>query len=230
MSVALVPGTVLTLYFSGDAMGTIMQQGGWVMWPLLALSVLALAIICERAMFYACLRFPSVKQGKALNAALAGRDLSALDAVLPVSHPVFGSYFGELRRIRRDSGGDAVQNQEALDIFAQEIAGRLDSRLPLLGVIVRAAPLLGLLGTVLGMIKTFSRLAATRGGVDLMVLADGIWQALLTTAAGLIIAIPVLLVQYWFLSRKKRVIDALYRMTSAVFALCGDHGENGRAL
>lgn len=213
-------------------MTTIMQQGGWVMWPLLALSVLALAITCERAMFYANLGLPSAKQDKALNAALAGRDANALDAVLPVSHSVFGPYFGELLRACRNDGGgnSAARNQEVLDIFAQEIASRLDSRLPLLGVIVRAAPLLGLLGTVLGMINTFSRLAATQGGVDLMVLADGIWQALLTTAAGLIIAIPVLLVQYWFLSRKKRALDALYRMTSAVFALCGEPGGDGRAL
>ncbi len=209
-------------------MATIMQQGGWVMWPLLALSALALAITIERAMFYAGLGFPSAKQAAALTAALSSRDARALDAVLPVSHPVFGPYFEELRRMCR-GGDDAVRNHEVLDIFAQEINGRLDTRLPLLGVIVRAAPLLGLLGTVLGMINTFSRLAAAQGGVDLMVLAEGIWQALLTTAAGLTIAIPALLVQYWFLSRKRLVISALYRLTSGFFALCEEPGENGRA-
>lgn len=209
-------------------MATIFQQGGWMMWPLFALSIMAVAVICERAMFYASLGFPSARQDRALNAALADHNTEALNEILPVSHPVFGSYFGEIRRACREGGENVVETQEILDIFAQEIVSRLDARLPLLGVIVRAAPLMGLLGTVLGMINTFSRLAAAQGGVDLMVLAEGIWQALLTTAAGLVIAIPVLLVQHWFISRKKRVMSALHRMTSASFALCSGSRESAR--
>ena len=209
-------------------MAMIFQQGGWMMWPLLALSVLALAILCERLMFYGSLGFPSTRQNREFYAILTGRDTKALDAVLPVSHPVFGPYFAELRRISRHGGMEqGSRNQEVLDILAQEIKDRLDSRLPLLSVIVRAAPLMGLLGTVLGMIETLSYLAAVEGGVDLKGLAGGIWQALLTTAAGLGIAIPTLLVQSWFLSRKKRVMDALYRMTSAVFTLCIASEERG---
>ena len=209
-------------------MTAIFQQGGWMMWPLFALSVLALAVICERVMFYGGLGFPSATQNNALDAAIAGRDLTVLEAALPADHPVFGRYFTELRRLCRGNGKEASeQTQEVLDILAQEITGRLDTRLPLLGVIVRAAPLMGLLGTVLGMINTFSRLAATQGGVDLMVLAEGIWQALLTTAAGLVIAIPVLLVQYCFISRKRCIIDALHRLSSAVFVLCAAPRESG---
>ena len=211
-------------------MATIFQMGGWVMWPLTALSVLALAVICERAMFYGGLGFPSAQQSRELNAALTNHDAEALETVLPVSHPVFGPYFGELRRIYRQHEADQnVWSQEVLDIFAQEITAKLDTRLPLLGVIVRVAPLMGLLGTVLGMINTFSRLAATQGGVDLVALAEGIWQALLTTAAGLIIAIPVLLIQHWFISRKKHVMDVLSRITNAAFVLGGESGEHGRA-
>jgi biopolymer transport protein ExbB len=209
-------------------MATIFQQGGWMMWPLLALSVLALAIICERGMFFGGLGFPSTKLSREFSAALFARDAEALDAVLPVSHPVFGPYFAELRRISRHGGVEqGIRHQEILDILAQEIKDSLDSRLPALGVIVRAAPLMGLLGTVFGMIETLSYLAAVEGGVDLKGLAGGIWQALLTTAAGLIVAIPVLLVQSWFLSRKKRVMDALYRMTGAVFTLCTAAEERG---
>ena len=69
-------------------MAIIFQQGGWMMWPLLALSVLALAIICERFIFYGSLGFPSTEQSKAFYIALAGRDAEALDTLLPVSHPV----------------------------------------------------------------------------------------------------------------------------------------------
>lgn len=201
-----------------------------MMWPLLALSVVAVAVFCERAMFYGGLGFPSGEHDAALHAALAGRDAGILEAALPAVHPVFGRYFEELGRFSRSRAANVrAQAHDVLDILAQEISGRLDARLPLLGVIIRAAPLMGLLGTVLGMINTFSRLAETRGGMDLTILADGIWQALITTAAGLVIAIPVLLAQYWFISRKRRILDALYRFSSAVFVLGDDTGGSGHA-
>jgi biopolymer transport protein ExbB len=209
-------------------MTTLFQQGGWMMWPLLALSVLALAVICERVMFYGSLSFPAARQDEILRAALLDRDAAAIDKLLQAADPVFGSYFGELRKFRRQGG--TAGNEESLAIFSQEIASRLDARLPLLGVIVRAAPLMGLLGTVFGMINTFSSLARTQGGVDLMILAEGIWQALLTTAAGLLIAIPVLLIQHMFLSRRKRVLNALHRVSGAVFALGAQSGEHDRAV
>jgi len=208
-------------------MAEIFHLGGWMMWPLSALSVLAVAIICERALFYGSLGFPSTEQDQKLNAALTGRDAKAIDDSLPVSHPVFGPYFSELKRVFRPGGPE--QNQEVLDIFAREIADRLDRFLPLLGVIVRVAPLMGLLGTILGMINTFSRLSSAQGGVDLTMLAGGIWQALITTAVGLLIAIPVLLIQHWFLIRKKRVLDALYRVTHASFVLGDESREPSHA-
>lgn len=204
-------------------MTAVFQQGGWMMWPLLALSALACGVIFERAMFYAALGHPTAKTTEALNAALARRDARALVAALPASHPVFGAFFDELRRLCASpkNPADAEQILDVLDIHAQEIADRLDRRLPFLGVVVRAAPLMGLLGTVLGMINTFSRLAAAQGGVDLMLLAEGIWQALLTTAAGLVVAIPVLLAQYVFAGRKRRVLEALRRAVDAAFAITG---------
>jgi biopolymer transport protein ExbB len=205
-------------------MATLFQQGGWMMWPLLALSVLALTVICERALFYGSLGFPLARQDEIFHMALINRDVKAIGTLLPVSDPVFGPYFGELRKFCHQDGSGGG-NEEALDILSQEIANRLDARLPLLGIIVRVAPLMGLLGTVLGMINTFSRLAQTQGGVDLMVLAEGIWQALLTTAAGLFIAIPALLIQHGFISRKKHVFNALYRTSSAVFALCATQSK-----
>ena len=198
------------------------------MWPLLGLSVLALAIICDRAMFYSALDFPSAQQTTALNTALATRDVAVLAAALPPEHPVFGPFFSELRKLAETCAvAENESRQEVLGVMAQEITSRLDSRLPLLNVIVRVSPLVGLLGTILGMINTFSRLATAQGGVDLIVLADGIWQALITTAAGLIIAIPVLLIHYLFTTRKRRVLDALERISGAVFLLADIPKESG---
>ncbi|MDJ0932874.1 MAG: MotA/TolQ/ExbB proton channel family protein [Breoghania sp.] len=80
----------------------------------------------------------------------------------------------------------------------------------------RVAPLLGLLGTVIGMIQTFSRLSAANGAIDMTMLADGIWQALLTTAAGLLIAIPAVIAQSGFLRREKHVNFVLSRLANRV--------------
>ena len=80
------------------------------------------------------------------------------------------------------------------------------------------SPLLGLLGTVLGMIQTFSRLADTQGALDMTLLADGIWQALLTTAAGLIIAIPAVAAHQAFLRREEGVAFVLALLANRAFA------------
>jgi biopolymer transport protein ExbB len=81
--------------------------------------------------------------------------------------------------------------------------------LGLLAAIARLAPLMGLLGTVSGMITIFSRMAHASGGVDLSMLADGIWQALLNTASGLSIAIFVQFSLAFFHGRLKSVAAML---------------------
>ena len=92
----------------------------------------------------------------------------------------------------------------------------LDRRVVFLGLSARVSPLLGLLGTVFGMIQTFSRLATTAGVVDMTPLADGIWQALLTTAAGLIIAVPAVVAHQGFLRWEDRTSFRLGRLARLV--------------
>jgi biopolymer transport protein ExbB len=84
------------------------------------------------------------------------------------------------------------------------------------------APLLGLLGTVLGMIQTFSRLSSAQGAIDMTTLADGIWQALLTTAAGLLIAIPAVAAHQVFLRREDGIAFAMGRLANLSLARWGD--------
>jgi len=75
----------------------------------------------------------------------------------------------------------------------------------MLSIAASVLPLMGLLGTVLGMIKVFSRVAQAGDAADISVLAGGIWEALLTTAAGMAIAIPVMLFYHFF----KRSIEKI---------------------
>ncbi|WP_342077300.1 MotA/TolQ/ExbB proton channel family protein [Yoonia sp. SS1-5] len=88
----------------------------------------------------------------------------------------------------------------------------MTSRMRLLETVVQAAPMLGLLGTVIGMIDAFSTLASTDGAVDPALLASGIWTALTTTAAGLAIALITFFVATWLEGRiegERQSIEAL---------------------
>ena len=78
---------------------------------------------------------------------------------------------------------------------------------------------MGLLGTVLGMISTFSEIANAQAGVNMNQLAGGIWQALITTAAGLVIAIPALFFLHHFQSRVNSVASALSEAANAMLSL-----------
>ena len=114
-------------------------------------------------------------------------------------------------------------------LAGETVLERLETRLSLLSVLARLAPLMGLLGTILGMITTFSRIAEARSGVDMSLLAGGIWQALLTTAAGLCIAIPALFFLSCFQGKVRRVADALNKAGNAALLADGGRGLTVRA-
>ncbi len=191
----------------------LISQGGPVMWPLLALSVAALAVMVERLFAFAALRLPGdAVQDTLLAAARDGNPepaLAELRAASPLLEPLGRALFGP---------GDAAQRERVALVALEDVLDRLERRLPVLAATARVAPLLGLLGTVLGMISTFSRLASAPGAIDLTTLADGIWQALITTAAGLFLAIPALLAHQCFLRRSSRAGAAMQRLANLVLA------------
>jgi biopolymer transport protein ExbB len=110
-------------------------------------------------------------------------------------------------------GNDETVLREELTRFGLELLERLRGGLRALEVIATLSPLLGLLGTVLGMIEAFRQLEQAGSQVDPSILSGGIWQALLTTAVGLAIAIPVVMLHAWL----ERKVDAHgHRMDDAV--------------
>ncbi len=102
-------------------------------------------------------------------------------------------------RLQLGQGGAHVS--ETLHPAAQREVTRLFSGIRTLELIGMVAPLLGLLGTVLGMIQSFRSLELAEGAANASILAGGIWQALLTTAAGLVVAIPALAEAAWLTAR-----------------------------
>ncbi len=190
----------------------LMRLGGWMMWPLLAASVAALAIVIERSLVLFGCSFPDGKFEKLLHEAVKQGSMQELSSHMGKTALV--SNFASL--LVSNTEGD---KETELRTEGELIVARLEARLPLLALLARLSPLMGLLGTILGMITTFSHIADARTGVDMAMLAGGIWQALLTTAAGLIIAIPSLFFLSLFRNRVRRVAYALNQAGNACLRL-----------
>ena len=178
--------------------------GGPVVALLLAMSVAALAIILMKLWQFARVgigRHQTARealwlyqQGR-LNEAISQADSSRS----PVAEALARALRGRQRGFDESTVREEVARAGQADLFA------LRSHLRTLELIAALAPLLGLFGTVLGMIDAFRQLEAAGAQVNPSVLSGGIWQALLTTAAGLGVAMPVLAALTWL----ERRVDAL---------------------
>ncbi len=198
----------------------LIAQGGLVMWPLLAISVTALALIAERFLLLLSCPFPGRAFEGLLRDAVRQGNLRSLAAYMS-GVPLLKDFSAVL-------ADEAYPHREsALRMEGEQVLRRLEARLPFLGLLARLAPLLGLLGTVVGMILTFSRIASAKSGVDMAMLADGIWQALLTTAAGLVIAIPILLCLGLIRGRVRRIGEALADAGNAALMLAEKESSRG---
>ncbi len=173
----------------------LLLAGGWLMFPLLGCSIIALAIIAERLWV---LREPKIIPQELVQIIL--RDIARGDGKpLRLSDLAIQSPLGHIlsKGLQHSEQGIAAMRARMEDQGRQVIV-ELEKYLNTLGTIASAAPLLGLLGTVLGMIQIFAVLG---GNPDPEALAGGIAQALLTTAFGLFIAIPSLMFHRYFRRR-----------------------------
>jgi biopolymer transport protein ExbB len=96
---------------------------------------------------------------------------------------------------------------------------RMQQHISLLELVAMISPLLGLLGTVLGMIQSFQELALAEGAANASLLASGIWQALLTTAAGLLVAIPAAVAAALLNARVERVVQQIEANVGRFFSI-----------
>lgn len=189
---------------------SIIQAAGWPIWPLIACSVLALALIVERWM---SLRTTRVAPPQLLTEAISvsqGR-LPAPEVVQQLADSsVLGQVLASgLQALQTNPQCSAEQLRQHMQAAGRQAAQSLERYLGALGTIASAAPLLGLLGTVVGMIEIFGAHSGAAG--ELMgagnpsQLAHGISVALYNTAFGLIVAIPSLMFWRYFRAR----VDAL---------------------
>ncbi|MEE8234104.1 MAG: MotA/TolQ/ExbB proton channel family protein [Gammaproteobacteria bacterium] len=177
------------------------KAGGLLMWPILICSVISLAIIFERFWSLQEKRIvPKYLVAQVWQWAKVGHLNNKRIRELSVASPLGRILAAGL--VNRSHEREVMK--ESIEEVGRHVAHSLERFLNTLGTIASISPLLGLLGTVIGMIKVFA-VITTHGVGDASILAEGISEALLTTAAGLSVAIPTLMFHRYFRGK----VDAL---------------------
>lgn len=182
----------------------LLAKGGWVMIPILICSVLAVTIFLERLIrFWLVNRTDSYATFEKVWQLVKKDDVAgALALCKEKENPIVKVVAAGLNHY----GEDVVDIEEAVSHEGTKSIQSLEENVRALAIIAHISPLLGLLGTIVGIIKAFMRLEAVGGRVDVSVLAGGIWEALLTTAFGLGVAIPAFLMYHYLDSRVEKYI------------------------
>jgi biopolymer transport protein ExbB len=188
----------------------LIQRGGWVMYPLVLASLAALGLTLERLWV---VRRERVMPRSFLVSVSGLLDSRQYDQVAFISGGE-GNAAARLVSLALKMGGRRrSQFKDSLEEAGRREAQELTAHLGVLNLVATVSPLLGLLGTVSGMIRAFNSIAAEGVG-NPGLLAGGISEALLTTAAGLCVAIPTLVVHRVLLSRAESLIGELEELSS----------------
>ncbi|MDL2298143.1 MotA/TolQ/ExbB proton channel family protein [Synergistaceae bacterium OttesenSCG-928-D05] len=201
-----------------------MQAGGAIMWVIAALSVMALAVTVERLLFFRRASTDPEKLERSFGKAVAEGDIEAARTIVKSSgsslHRLFFAAFAHWG-IGREEMKLLMEQQVRREIF------RWEKHLFILEIVGKIAPLLGLLGTVLGMVEMFSSLHAG-GQISATAVTGGIWKALFTTVAGLTVAIPTIFAHGWLSSRIDDEEETLNRGADYLIREHFASGDEGR--
>jgi len=192
------------------------------MWPILACSVIGVAVILERTFFFSRLALQERQFHEDLRRAWQDEDLRAMRAaVASSSHPVAEV----VRATLEASTKPANVRADLVRKTGSEQLDRVERRLKILAAISHLSPLLGLLGTVLGMVFAFAQIEALAGAVNPGDLAGGIWEALLTTVFGLAVAIPCMAAYHGFEATADRLSRRMQFATIEAESLVNPNGS-----
>lgn len=179
---------------------SLLAKGGLVMVPLLASSMLSLAVVLERCRFWR--RFRKYEDGGTiLSLVAAGHLAQAMQVARASQHPVARVLLAGLEHQYPAPG-------MAMGATAQAVLHRLKRYLPMLDTIITLAPLLGLLGTITGMISAFG-IVSEAGLGQPHAITGGVAEALIATATGLFIAILTLVPYNYFRSKTEAITDLI---------------------
>ncbi len=199
-----------------ESIRTLFEIGGIVMIPLFALSVLSLALMAERVLFWMA---ASSRRRRNLLRVAAERiqqgDLAAAESLLDSDGSVYSAVLRPvLRAARRGAGAGEIEAQGMQSI--EGVRPRIERFGAWLSATVTAAPMLGILGTVLGIIQSFQLLGSSTRVTDPTTAAAGIGQALYTTAFGLLVAMVVLFPLVLFRAKAEQCLSRLEAMIALI--------------
>jgi len=189
-------------------LNSLLSLGGPIVYILLLLSVYALAVILYKVhVFYKVQFFKNQNLSDSVELWLTNKKKEAYEEVNKSDNPeseVISFTMYQLLKHKNISAKIESDVREEITRLSEERINYYSSKLDSLQVIATIAPLLGLLGTVFGMIEAFQQMESAGKSVDPSVLSGGIWEALLTTAAGLSVAIPIVVCESYFRSLVER--------------------------
>lgn len=188
----------------GNNLGELFLRGGWVMWPLLLFSVVLWAIILERTYVFLTLR-PKIRRltQVLLQTLHAGDTNAARQICMTESNILAETFLAALDNKRPQARAEAIVERHRARLMVY-----LRKHLWILGTIGSASPFIGLLGTVIGIVRAFHEMAE-KGSGGFSVVASGISEALIATAAGLVVAILALITYNIFVTAANQTIGSV---------------------
>mgnify|MGYP001203618083 FL=1 len=194
-----------------------LDKGGLVFLILLLFSTISISIILLKVFQF--IYFNSIKVNDIDKQIRQSNNLNDMESFFSQSknsnHPLIMILQKSTNIFKNNSLNDEQKSSEIKLEVIQRLK-KIESLLPTLDIIAQVSPLLGLLGTVIGMISSFNQLELGGSLVDPAVLAGGIWTALLTTAIGLVVAIPALISHHYF---EKKITVIQHNINSLLILL-----------
>ena len=203
---------------------SILVRGGWLMIPIALCSFIAAGIIIER---WLTLRKARVNTGTLINRVRQALRSGEVGRAVDVCEETPGPVAGMLKVGIQRAGASRAVIRETVESAGKAELYKLERGLDTLATVAAVAPLLGFLGTVTGMIQAFMEIQALGGQVNANVLAGGIWEALMTTAAGLTVGIPAMIFYNWLVGRVQHFV---FEMESSSMELLDLLSEPGAAV
>ncbi len=177
------------------------MRGGFMMYPLLIVSVLSMSLIIERLIFFGKIKDPGIALLHTVQELVHAGKTDDLRALLSAQR----SPIADVLTIGAEHiDADPVDLDSAMEQRAMSVMPQLESNLWVLDTIITMAPLLGLLGTIIGMINAF-QIFSTRGLNQPTAISGGVGEALIATATGLIVAVFTLLFYNYFNTKIRRI-------------------------
>src|SRR5574338_304511 len=201
----------------------IFLKGGFIMWPILLSSIIGLAVSIDRFIMLRKAKINVPAFMVRIRGFIKKKDISgAISYCMQEKSPVANIVRKGLKKYKygHDRVKDAIENAGS-----QEIS-KLEKGLSVLASVAGIAPLLGFLGTVTGMIQAFMTIQDLAGAANPSDLAGGIWEALITTAFGLIIGIPALALYNYFLGSVKKLVSEMETVANDVIDVIQETGKD----